>query len=191
MGFKWDHKSEVSNQCIEEPKSASNLKYSVTNQVTISKVQTVSVSTGSNVEIKNSENDMEATSQVSKLMVPDLFNNVCLSAPDSDTVSSLIRPCDNNNSGINSKSRITCTNDLAMIFKDVKIINKEGDQEKINKSIDCQDDLIPQLMVLPCGHMSYANGIRRSAVVCDCGKSFDLSKCDEVTTYAKVTKFTA
>ena len=123
MGIKWDHKDEVSDKCVEGPKSTTNVKYSFLNQVTISKVQTVSVCTGSNMEIKDNENDMEATNQASELMVPDLFNKDCLSTPDSGTVSSLVCPYENDNSRVNSKSKITCITDLAMIFKDVKIID--------------------------------------------------------------------
>ena len=92
-------------------------------------------------------------------------------------------------SAVGTKKKIvSMVTDLSSLLTDVTIAGNQT----INKdvSIDTQDDLVPELMVLPCGHLHCHEGARPSSVRCGCGKLFDLVLCDEAVIYAKVVKYT-
>ena len=92
-------------------------------------------------------------------------------------------------STVGSKKKVvSMVTDLSSLLNDVTIAGGRTDIKDV--SIDTQEDLVPELMVLPCGHLHCHEGARPSSVRCVCGRLFDLLLCDEAVMYARVVKYT-
>ena len=86
------------------------------------------------------------------------------------------------------KKVVSMATDLSSLLTDVAIISNQANNREV--SVNTQDDLIPELMVLPCGHLHCHEGTRPSTVRCVCGRLFDLLLCDKAVTYARAVKYT-
>ena len=90
---------------------------------------------------------------------------------------------------VRPKEKVTVETDLPILMEGVKSLDVRTPVRTSSVMIDTQDDLLPELLILPCGHMKCVSGVRLASITCKCGQNFDLDKYSEAISHAKVVKF--